>query len=64
MNEILWIIFTVTLLNFLFSLIRTYYTYKTYTGSKQYWDSWYIRKRDVTLQVLEDLREFLEKSKQ
>jgi len=32
-----------------------------YVGSKEYWDSWHIRKRDVTLQVLQDIKEYLDK---
>lgn len=52
-----WFIFlsTITLLNFVFALVRTYYNIRVTRGSEKYWASWKERSKDVARKVLEEI---------
>jgi len=55
MNTLWLILFIVSCANFFFSLIRTYYNWRTLSESRQYWNSWKERQTDIARKVIENL---------
>jgi len=52
----IWLItMTITILNFIFALVRTYYNIRVTRGSEKYWASWKERSKDVARKVLEQI---------
>ena len=45
----------VSILNFIFALIRTYYNIRVTHGSEKYWASWKERSKDVARKVLKEI---------
>ena len=45
----------ITILNFIFALVRTYYNIRVTRGSEKYWASWKERSKDVARKVLKEI---------
>lgn len=55
MNTLWLILFIVSCANFLFSLFRTYFNWRTLRESRDYWNSWEKRQTDIARKVIENL---------
>jgi len=55
-QETIWLItMIITILNFIFALVRTYYNIRVTRGSEKYWASWKERSKDVARKVLKEI---------